>query len=271
MVKNILILTDFSEGSWDAICFVMKFLGNGETNINLLQTYQKPEVRHTNVRDIVPILQKISNDELEQLRRKIFEQFIIPKRKVKSLSIEGSLGSLLQNQLNLNNIDSIVVGLHSSIPDTRFSIRRKISRIIKWSSHPLFIIPNKLSEPEFNKITFVTDIYNQPSAKVLDKLRYLESLVKSEIHILFVDKNDTDDIPENIKSNIIKHLFGIRVTTNYLHNASINLVQNYKDFASRNLVVIERTNYQKFWKILLKKFHLSLNSPHGIPLLLIVP
>ena len=59
MAKNILILADFFEGTWDAICFAMRFLRNGETTINLLQTYQKHEVGHSMHRDIVPILENI--------------------------------------------------------------------------------------------------------------------------------------------------------------------------------------------------------------------
>ena len=204
MAKNILILTDFSGGTWDAVCFAMKFLRDGETTINLLQTYQKPEVRQSMIRDIVPILKKISIDDLKELRRRILNQFKIPKRKVKSLSIEGYLASLLQNQLNLTHIDSVVVGLHSSIPDTGFLIRRNISRVIKCSSHPLYILPYRFSDLEFQKIVFVTDPNNQPSEKVLNKLRYLENITTSGIHILFVVPNDTHEIPDNNNPILLK-------------------------------------------------------------------
>ena len=249
----------------------MKFLRNGKTTINLLQTYQKPEVGQSMIRDIVPIFKKISIDDLKDLRRKILNQFEIPKRRIKPLSIEGNLNSLLSNQLNLNDIDSVVVGLQSSIPHTGLLIKRKISRVIKCSSHPLFILPGRFSDSEIQKIVFVTDPYNQPSAKVLDKLRYLESLARSGIHILFIVQNDTHDIPANIKSNIIKHLSGFKVTTDYLHNASIDLNQNYQDLASHNLVVIEKTNYQRFRRSITKNLKLSLNRANGIPVLLIVP
>jgi len=249
----------------------MKFLRNERTTFYLLQTYQKSEVRHTNIRDIVPILKKISIDDLEELRRKVLNHFKIPKRKVKSLSIEGNLASLLQNQLNLTDIDSVVVGLYSSIPNTGYLIRRNISRVIKCSSHPLFILPYRFSNSEFHKIVFVTDTNKQPSAKVLDRLRYLESLVKSGIHILFVVKNDTHDILENIKYNIIKHLSGIKVTTDYLHKSSMDVTQNYQYLASGNLVVIEKNNYQLFRRLLVKKLHLSFNSKNIIPVLLIIP
>jgi hypothetical protein len=167
MAKNILILTDISGGTWDAVRFAVKFLRNGKTTINLL--------------------------------------------------------------------------------------------------------PSRFSDSEIHKIVFVTDPYNQPSAKVLDKLRYLESIVRSGIHILFIVKNDTYAIPENIKSNIIKHLSGIKATTDYLHNASMDLNQNYQDLASRNLVVIEKTNYQRFRRSITKNLKLSLNRANGIPVLLIVP
>ena len=270
MAKNILILTDFSGGAWDAVCFTMKFLRNGETTIKLLQTYQNPELGQFMIRDIVPILKRISIDDLKELRRKILNHFEIPKRKVKPLSIEGNLNSLLSNQLNLNDIDSIVVGLHSSIPDTGFLIRRKISKVIKCSSHPLFILPSGFSDSEIHKIVFITDPYNQPSAKVLDKLRYLESLVRSGIHILFIVQNDTHDILENIKSNIIKHLSGIKVTTYYLNNASMDNNQNYLDLVSRNLVIIEKTNYQKFRRSITKNLKLSLDCANEHPVLHII-
>jgi len=270
MAKNILILADFSGGTWDAVCFAMKFLRNGDTTINLLQTYQKPEVRQSMIRDIVPILKKISIEDLEELRRRILNQFKIPKRKVKPLSIEGNLTSLLQDQINLNDIESVVVGMHSSIPDTRFLTRRNISRVIKCSSHPLFILPYRFLDSEFHKIIFVTDSDNQPSEKVLDKLRYLKSLARSGIHILFVVQDDSHDFPENIKSNIIKHLSGIKVSTDYLHNALMDLNQNSRDLASHNLVVIEKTNYLRFRRSITKNLKLSLKCGNGHPVLHIV-
>ncbi|MBL7111242.1 MAG: hypothetical protein ISS19_04805 [Bacteroidales bacterium] len=271
MAKNILILTDFSGGTWDAVHFAMKFLRDGEIIINLLQTYQKPEVGHSMHRDIVPILEKISIDELEDLRNKILNQFEIPKRKVKLLSIEGNLSSLLSNQLNLNDIGGVVVGLYNSIPDTGFLIQRKISSVIKCSSHPLFILPGRFSDSEINKIVFITDPYNKPSVKVLDKLIYLSGKVRSEIHILFAAQDDTQDNQENIKSNIIKHFPGINVTTDYLSNASMDLIRNYLNLTSCNLVVIEKNNYQRFKRSFTIKLKSSSNCTNGIPVLLIVP
>ena len=271
MAKNILILTDFSEGTWDAVCFAMKFLRDGETTINFLQTYQKPEVGHSMHRDIVPILEKISIDELEKLKSKILNQFEIPKRKVKLLSIEGNLSSLLSNQLNMKDIGGVVVGLYNSIPETGFLIQRKISGVIKCSSHPLFILPGRFSDSEINKIVFITDPYNKPSVKVLDKLLYLSGKARSEIHILFAALDDTQDNQENIKSNIIKHLSGINVTTDYLRNVTMDLVRNYLKLTSCNLVVFEKNNYQRFkrsFTINLKSFY---NCTNEIPVLLIVP
>jgi hypothetical protein len=269
--KNILILNDFPGGCWDAVCFTMKFLRNEGTNIYLLQTYHKSEVRHTNIRDIAPILQKISIDDLEELRSKILNHFEIPKRKVKSLSIEGILASLLQNQLTQTDIDCVVVGLYSSIPNTGFLIRRNISRIIRNSSYPLFILPYRFSDSEFHKIVFITDTDKQPSTKVLERLRYLESLIRTEIHILFVTKKDTHDILDNIKHNIIKHLSGIKVSIDYLHKSSTDVTQNYQDLTSGNLVVIEKNNYQIFRKFLVKKLNLSFNSKNENPVLHIIP
>jgi len=271
MAKNILILTDFSGGTWDAIGFSMKFLRNRETTINLLETYEMPKVRQSMIRNIVHILKKISIDDLEELKRNILNQFKIPKRKVKTLSIEGNLTSLLSSQLNLNDTGSVVVGLYNSINETGFLIRRKISRVIKCTSYPLFILPDRFSDLEIRKIFFVIDPYDKPSGKVLDKLIYLESITKSGIHILFAAKDDTQDIQENIKSNIIKHLSGIKVTINCVHNASMDINRNHLNLESSDLVVIEKNNYQRFRKSLAKNLKLSFNNKNGIPVLLIMP
>lgn len=270
MVKNILILTDFSEGTWDAVCFAMKFLRNGETTINLMQTYHRPKVGQSLIRDITPILQKTSIDDLKELKRKIINQFDIPKRRIKPLAIEGNLASLLQNQLNLNDIASVVVGLQSSTPFTGLLIKRKISRVIKCNSHHLFILPHKFSDSEIQKTVFIADPYNQPSAKVLDKLRYLESKVGSGIHILFVGQDDNQNIPENIKSNFVEHFSGIKVTADSLHNVAMDLNQNSLEMASCNLVVIEKNNYLRSRRFITKTLRLSLDGRNGHPVLLIV-
>lgn len=267
MAKNILILADFFEGSWHAICFAMRHLRNGATTINLLQTYQKPDVGHSVHRDIIPILEKISIDELEELRSKILSQFEIPKRKIKLLSIEGNLSTLLSNQLKLNDVGGVVVGLYDSIPETGFLIQRKISNIIKWSSHPLFFLPGRFSDSEIHKIVFITNPYSKPSVEVLDKLKYLSSKARSEIHVLFTARDNQDDI----KSNIFKHLSGITVTTDYLRNASMDLIQNYLNQTSCDLVVIEKNNYQRFKSSFAIHPKSSSNCTNGIPVLLIVP
>jgi len=271
MAKNILILADFIEGTWDAICFTMRYLRNGGTTINLLQTYQKPDVGHSVHRDIIPILEKISIDELEELRSKILSQFEIPKRKIKLLSIEGNLRYLLSNHLKLNDVGGVVVGLYDSIPETGFLIQRKISNIIKWSSHPLFFLPGRFSDSEIHKIVFITDPYSKPSLEVLDKLKYLSSKARSEIHILFTAQNDTQDNQDDIKSNIFKHLSGITVTTDYLRNASMDLIRNYLNLTSCDLVVIEKNNYQRFKSFFAIHPKSSSNCTNGMPVLLIVP
>jgi len=271
MAKNILILADFSEGTWDAVLFAMKFLRDGEPTINLLQTYQKPEAGHSMHRDIVPILEKISLDDLEKLRSKILTQFEIPKRKVRLLPIEETLSSLLSNQLNLKNIVGVIAGLYNSTPDTGFLIQRKISRVIKCNSYPLFILPGRFSDSTIHKIVFITDPYKKPSAKVLDKLIYLSGKARSEIHILFATRDDAHDNQENIKSSIIKQLSGINVTTDYLHNASMDLIQNYLNLMSCNLVIIEKNNYQRLRRSFTINLKSSFTCTDGIPVLLIVP
>jgi len=271
MAKNILIITDFSGGTWDAVHFAMKFLRNGKTTINLLQTYQKPQVGQSMIRNIVPILKKTSIDDLKELKRKILNQFEIPKRKVKPLSIEGNLNSLLLNQLALNDIDSVVIGLYNSILDNGFIIQRKISKVIKCTSHPLFILPGRFSDSEIHKIVYITDPYNKPSLKVLDKLIYLGNIARSGIHVSFTAQDDTRDIKENIKSNIIKHLSGIKVTTDYLGNSSMDLNRNALNLMSNNLVVIEKNNYHRFRRSFTKNLKLSSNCANGIPALLIIP
>jgi len=142
MAKNILILTDFSGGTWDAVCFAMKLLRNRKTTINLLQTYQKPEVGQSMIRDIVPILKKISIDDLEELRRKILNQFKIPKRRVKPLSIEGNLNSLLSNQLNLDLASrNLVVIEKTSYQRFKRSITKKLKLSLDYAiGHPVLLI-----------------------------------------------------------------------------------------------------------------------------------
>jgi len=272
MVNNILIITDFSGGTWDAVHFAMRFLRNGKTTINLLQTYQKPQVGQSMIRNIVPILKKTSIDDLKELKRKILNQFEIPKKKVKPLAIEGNLNSLLLNKLALNDIDSVVIGLNNSILDNGFIIQRKISKVIKCTSHPLFILPGRFSDSEIHKIVFITDPNNKPSVKVLDKLLYLGNIAKSGIHVSFTVQDDTqEDIHENIKSNIIKHLSGIKVTTDYLGNSSMDHNRNVLNLMSNYLVVIEKNNCQRFRRSLIKNLKLSSNCANGIPALLIIP
>jgi hypothetical protein len=78
----ILIPADFSDVSWHATSFAMKFLFRVISPVTILQNHKNPGWGHLLMRKLSHYLKKITKNELRALRKKILKHFKIDKKKI---------------------------------------------------------------------------------------------------------------------------------------------------------------------------------------------
>ena len=237
----VLILADFSDGSWHAISFAMQFLHTQNSKLFILQTFQSPNFGHFMVRNILPRLKKITTDELNTLKIKLLENFDIKDEHIELLSFKGELVSILQNKLDLKYSYNIVIGTFSSFADSCTMQNLCITKIINCSNNPLFILPKIFEQKENKKILFVGNPLKVPTTRITNQILKICEKSNSELDILFVVEKESQKMNEEVLLYFKIHFKGIKYAINYVKNTSVYLgMKNYVKNNYKDLIMVER-------------------------------
>ncbi|MCK5729684.1 MAG: hypothetical protein KAH68_01335 [Draconibacterium sp.] len=240
---SVLILADFSDGSWHAVSFAMQFLFQNNSCFSVLQTYQKPNFGLFMLRNLIPHLKKITKHELKTLKTKILENYKVKSEKINTISLKGELNILLRKEAALKGPHNIVIGTHGSFLDSCTMQNNCLAKIIDRSTNPLFILPKMYNMNKNNKILFVGNTFKTPSQNMKNLLLMICKTEIDELELLFVVENKSQKMNEEVKMFFETHFKKIKHTINYVINTSVckgtksYIKNNFKD-----LIIVERTN-----------------------------
>lgn len=240
----ILILADFSDGSWHAISFAMQFLYTPKSPIYILQTFQNPNFGQSMLRSIIPRLKEITKYELNVLKTKLLRSFKIKAKHIKLLSLNGELVSLLKNNLDLKYSFNIVIGTYSSFANSCTMQNLCMTKIINCSTNPLFILPQMFEQKKNEKILFVANPFKVPTIQIKNQILSICEKTNSELDILFVVENESQKMNKEVLAFFEKYFTGIKYAINYVENTSVcKGMKNYVKNNCKNLIIVERNQY----------------------------
>ncbi|WP_163321743.1 hypothetical protein [Draconibacterium mangrovi] len=236
---SILILADFSDGSWHATSFAMKFLYK-ESPVTILQTYQNPGWGHLMMRKLSHHLKKITRNELRALKNRLLKHFSIEKQKVNTLSVEGELNSVLNFKPIINGQHNLVLSTHNSFEDSCKRQNGCLEKIIDTAQHPLFILPETFEGETSKKILVVANPDKNPSEQLCSQVLEICRRTQSNLEILFVLKTENQNINAHVKSYFHEYFDEIdtRVST-IQQKTKCKGINTYLNHTSRDLIVIE--------------------------------
>ncbi len=162
---RILILADFSEGNWEAIQFAMEYLWKANSEICIVQTWQKPNFGVSMVRDLSSILQNISENELESLKRKILKVYALSDSQIRLFSFEGDLPGFFKSEMYLDNNWHVVMASN----ENQLSDNPRIIEIVDKVGQPLYLLSGLKGLSDFLDVFVLSDT-NNPSNSILTSL-----------------------------------------------------------------------------------------------------
>lgn len=238
---SVLILADFSDGSWHATSFAMQFLYQNESPIAVLQTYQKPNFGHFMVRNLIPHLKEITKHELKTLKTKLLANYKIEKESINTISLMGDLNVILHKKLAFNGTHNIVLGTYGSFTNSCTMQNHCLARIIDRSNNPLFILPRMFETKKNNKILFVGNPSKVPSLNIKSRVLKICRNPNSELDILFVVEKQDQKINDDVKLFIETHFKAINYDVKYVQNKSIcKGIKKYLKENNNDLIIVER-------------------------------
>ncbi|MGQ8335252.1 hypothetical protein ACUNWD_01800 [Sunxiuqinia sp. A32] len=237
---SILILADFSDGSWYASSFAINFLYKEKSPVTILQTYQSPGWGHFMMRKLSHHLEKITKNELRALKNRLQNHFKIEKQKINTLSIEGELNKVLNYKSIINEKHNLVLSTHNSFEEACKRQNGCLEKIIDTAKHPLFILPETFEGETSKKILFVANPGKNPSERLCKQVFEICKKTQSKLEILFVSEMQNQLIYQEVKSYYHELCNGTEITFNTVQNKTkckgINAFLNH---TNRDLIVIE--------------------------------
>ncbi len=196
-MKNILIPTDFSENSHNAIRYALDYFANVSVNFYLLHVSQKEPINlkeegesfFENATEI-PIIQNPSallKEEIKNcqlLSKNVRHHFF-------TLSENLNLVEAIRKQVSSKKIDYILMGTKGASKVNRNEIGSNACDVITKVKCPILVIPEHARFTEIKNIVFVTDYNSLYRNKIISRLSETLKLHQSPLRVLHVKSQNT--------------------------------------------------------------------------------
>ncbi len=187
---RILLPTDFSDNSFQAIQYALKLYKEAECTFFLLHTYT-PAVYQTEYLLGSPgqiglgdVLQESSMSQLEELKRKLDNKN--PKHHFIVHSAFNTLVGEISDMIDAENIDLIVMGTQGATGMQEILLGTNTVHVIKQAKCPVIAVPPNFEYEAPKEILFPTDYEISYDKERMEPLLALVQKYNSRINVLHV-------------------------------------------------------------------------------------
>lgn len=190
-MKNILLPTDFSENSYNAIKYVLQLLNEEECTFYLLNTYtpilydNEYLVYSASQPTLTEIYKNNSLKGLNRILKRIKRNFPNEKHEFKRISSFNMLSDEIKEQVREKQIDLVVMGTKGATNADEILLGTHTVHAIKKVKCPLLAIPAHFEYRPPKEILFPSD-YETDLPQLLEILKEIATKNASVIHILHV-------------------------------------------------------------------------------------
>jgi nucleotide-binding universal stress UspA family protein len=277
-MKNILIPTDFSENSWNAIKYAMQFFKNKKCNFYLLHVTSITNYIDadapllTDIESIENTLIKEAKTDLKELLKKIKSLNGNNKHNYITLTSIDYFIDAVRNQVSEKKIDLVVMGTKGATGFKEAMVGSNTGDLITKVQCPVLVVPEDAVFRIPKEIAFPTDynIYYQTS--ILNIISGIVKMYNSALRVLHVSKRNTSlttfqkENQEYLSDYFIdeKHSFH-KVTSKKIESG----LQCFVESRNIDLIVMVAKNLNLFQQILFKPTVEEISYHTEIPFLVL--
>lgn len=216
MEKNILVPTNFSKHSWNALMFAMNLYKKHPCTFYLINTYSSQSF----LKEALP-LGRSNNDEespkeisekgLERMMKGLGFRKENQKHQFETISFEGSLVDGIQESVDKNGIELIILGAEGNSAGINAGHDNSISKVTEEVEQcPILVIPEdyELKTDKALEIVFPSNFRIPFKQKELVPLIELSQSLGASIRVLYInsDNKALTQEQEEIKAELATHL-----------------------------------------------------------------
>ena len=162
-MKKILLPTDFSANSWNAIKYALQLFKDQECNFTLLNTYTPVIYQVEYMQSSAPQLElldtvkQVSENGLKEIEQNIKKEFNNPKHIFTKLSSFNTLTAEIDELHEGHVMDFIIMGTKGATGAKEILFGSNTVHVIKKAKCPVLAIPSNFSFEAPHEILFPSD------------------------------------------------------------------------------------------------------------------
>lgn len=276
-MKKVLLPTDFSKNSWNAIKYALQLFKDQECQFVLLNAYtpiiyQVEYMQSSSAQlGIIETIKNVSLKGLNELQEKINSEFRNPKHTYLQISAFNDLTSEIDDLYSNNIMDIIVMGTKGASGVTGVLFGSNTIRVIKNAKCPVMAIPSDFSFETPHEILFPTDYEIEYQDLHLNPIIEIAQKHISRINILhaFIGNGLTEFQEKNklileTRMKKVSHLF------HDVKNQNVpQAITNFQLKARINLLVMINNKHSFFENLFFKSTINQIGFHLNVPFLVI--
>jgi nucleotide-binding universal stress UspA family protein len=247
---SILLPTDFSKNSMNAIKYALEFFKNQRTTFYFMHAYQNEFYDHEELtsrevfNDVLDSIRNESHTNLENLISKVKDIAPNPNFIYHTISAYNTLVEEANLIADGKNIDLIIMGTKGKSDERHMIFGSQTFQVLKYVACPVLAIPSNYTNTQPKRILFPTDYMMPYKRRELKLLSVLAKSYRSRIDVLYVSTSHKLSIrQEDNKAFITDALSENEV--NFFHEDSRKVADTIKTYITeKNIDIIAMVNTQ---------------------------
>ncbi|WP_027124968.1 universal stress protein [Gelidibacter mesophilus] len=215
-MKNILLLTDFSENSWNAIAYAVKFFEKSACTFYLfhvvpVSSIKADDLPYMDSKDFIEnTVSKPAKKQLRTLLKRISEQFPVNnKHHFFTLSDHDFFIESIRNQVDEKQIDLIVMGTKGASGLKKVIVGSNATDVIKKVKCTTLVVPEKAQFTNLDDIVFPTDYYLTYGVNMLKPIYDILNHHSASLQVLHITNTPEElNMGQQDNKDVLKDFFG---------------------------------------------------------------
>jgi len=260
-MKNILILTDFSDNSWNSITYALALFQNKKCKFYLLNGVNNYENEFEDDLSNQLLLvknksEKDSKKEFAKLKDKINNHSLKGNHKFFPIIAETDIISAARNQIKEKKINLVVIGTNGMLSNGRQNNISPIAEdIITKLKSSILVVPFEARFNGLKEIAFPTDYTNFSEGKLLQNMSSLLGTHQSSTSFVYMAKKSHELDKEQKWNKAALHDYFLDLPHSFHNEINENFELSIENFIKKeniDLIVMAAKNLNLFEQILFR-------------------
>lgn len=204
-MKTVLLPTDFSANSKNAVNWALQFYQNEQVKFILIHSYFSPQSGSSAVVSINEILRKQAVEDLEKYKKELVAAFPDNKNEIVFKEVYGDVLHAIKSISEELDTVAVVVGAKGMSAMEEIFIGSNTSAVVKEADAPVFVIPENVVYKKTDKVALAIDFQDNLNVSALNPLKDLLVNKNAGLRVFYVEDED-GDVAEEQQNKVVADL-----------------------------------------------------------------